>query len=1207
MKPISARSLVLWSWIVLAGLSRAQSARRAIERTGETSTESPAFDEAWSGRAAEGLRRMEYHFTALEPDVFSAPNRAQGLRSRVSVEGLEVFPRSTGAEGDGASWRVFLRTTRFGRAGDPLELTRATVSVREDRAELDHGCLVEWFENREEGIEQGWTIETRLPGSAPLWIGLAIGGDLSLRIDEGARSARFVDVGGEAVLHYRGLQAFDAAGRELEARLSSGQDGCGIEIDDAGAVYPLLVDPVLTGPAWTAEGDQAGAGFGWSVAPAGDVNGDGYSDVIVGAPGYDNGESEEGRAFVYLGSASGPSTSPTWTAESDQATPGLGPLFGHSVSTAGDVNGDGYSDVVVGAPNYDNGELDEGRAYVYHGSAGGLSTSAAWTAESDQSGAGFAGSVAGAGDVNGDGYDDVVVGADAHANGESGEGRAFVYHGSAAGLATSPAWTAEGDQVGAEFGHSVATAGDVNGDGYADVVVGALFHDNGSTDEGRASVFLGSAAGLSTSTGWTAEGDQASAAFGSSVASAGDVNGDGYGDVVIGAVEFDNGEAGEGRAFLYLGSAGGLSSGADWTAESDQGGALFGHSVAGAGDVDGDGYGDLIVGARDFDAGEADEGRASIYHGSAAGLAAAAAWTAETGQGAWFGYSVATAGDVDGDGYGDVVVGAIFYDNGQPGEGRAFLYDGTASGLSTTASWMAESNDEAANFGYSVASAGDVNGDGYGDVIVAAHGHDGDLLVEGAAFVYHGSASGLSSSAAWTAETDQAFARVSAVSGAGDVNGDGYGDVVVGSYRYDNGQTDEGRAFVYHGSSTGLATAAAWTAEGNQGSAFFGWSVSTAGDVDGDGYSDVIIGALWHDNGQVDEGRAYLYHGSASGLSASFAWRVESNRVGANLGKSVATAGDVNGDGYSDVIVGAHQYSNGESGEGRAFVYHGAPGGLSTSAAWTAESDQDSAAFGNSVSTAGDVDGDGYSDVIVGAHLYDNGESDEGRAFVYRGSSTGLAPSASWTAEGDQESPGANLGDFGFSVGAAGDVNGDGYGDVIVGAHLYDNDQTDEGRALVYLGNEGRGGLVRLLQQRRSNDSAPIALLGRTGLDGVFRVRAEFPRNLAGVAWATPEVPLAFLEWEVKPLGTPLDGTDVQTSAGQALQPAGGTVVFDEPALVLDSLPPRIRFLAARSIHWRARIATNNPLFPHTAWFSIPGNCITEAKLRKPAKLLQDP
>ena len=131
-----------------------------------------------------------------------------------------------------------------------------------------------------------------------------------------------------------------------------------------------------------------------------------------------------------------------------------------------------------------------------------------------------------------------------------------MYLGSASGLAATPAWQAESDQAFAEFGWSVAGAGDVNGDGYADVIVGAIFFDNGQTNEGAAFVYLGSAAGLASTPAWQAEGDQAFAEFGSSVAGAGDVNGDGFADVIVGAPRFDNGQTGEGAAFVYLGNEG---------------------------------------------------------------------------------------------------------------------------------------------------------------------------------------------------------------------------------------------------------------------------------------------------------------------------------------------------------------------------------------------------------------------------------------------------------------------------------------------------------------------------------------------------------------------------------------------------------------------------------------------------------------------------
>jgi hypothetical protein len=441
-------------------------------------------------------------------------------------------------------------------------------------------------------------------------------------------------------------------------------------------------------------------------------------------------------------------------------------------------------------------------------------------------------------------------------------------------------------------------------------------------------------------------------------------------------------------------------------------------------------------------------------------------WKAESDQAfALLGRSVGTAGDVNGDGFDDVIMGADFYDNGQSEEGRAYVYHGSALGLSARADWTAESNQFGALFGYSVGTAGDVNGDGFDDVIVGALSYDNGQADEGGAFVYYGSATGLSGTANWTAEGNQAGAVFgSAVSAAGDVNGDGYGDVIVGAGNFDNGQTDEGRAFVYHGSASGLSTTPDWTAESDQVSAWFGISVGTARDVNGDGFDDVIVGAQLYDNGQTDEGGAFVYHGSAFGLSITPNWTAESDQADASAGRAVGTAGDVNGDGFDEVIVAAFFYDNGQTDEGRAFVYHGSASGLSTTPDWTAESNQAGAGLGfeEGVGTAGDMNGDGFDEVVVGAPWYDAGERDEGVAFVFRGSASGLSKTPNNSAEGNQQS--ASLG----SVGTAGDVNGDGYAEIIVGAYVYDHGQTDEGLVAVYRGRassslrhfHGEGGLL---------------------------------------------------------------------------------------------------------------------------------------------------
>ncbi|MEE9269195.1 MAG: FG-GAP-like repeat-containing protein [Candidatus Krumholzibacteria bacterium] len=431
--------------------------------------------------------------------------------------------------------------------------------------------------------------------------------------------------------------------------------------------------PLFTIPSWTAEGDQAFATFGWSVTGAGDVDNDGYDDVIVGAPLLDGSLPDEGQAFVFLGDAGGLALLPVWNPTGGQSFAN----FGWSVAGAGDVNNDGYDDVIVGAPFYFNGQVREGRAFVYHGGIGGPSPGAAWTAEGNQDEANFGWLVASAGDVNNDGFADVIVGAPLYSNGEVEEGRAYVYHGGSLGLAAGHAWLAEGDQASANFGWSVASAGDVNGDGFDDVIVGVPQYTNGETEEGRAYVYLGGSGGLATTPAWTVEGDQAFANLGYSVAGAGDVDNDGFADVIVGAYRYDNGESNEGRAYVYLGSGSGLATTPTWTAEGDQAFASFGRSVAGAGDANRDGFADVIVGAYQYDGGELNEGRAYVYLGSGSGLDTTPIWTGESDQNlAWFGYSVAGAGDVNQSGYSDIIIGVPHAANPESNEGQALVFHG---------------------------------------------------------------------------------------------------------------------------------------------------------------------------------------------------------------------------------------------------------------------------------------------------------------------------------------------------------------------------------------------------------------------------------------------------------------------------------------------------------------------------------------------------
>jgi pimeloyl-ACP methyl ester carboxylesterase len=654
----------------------------------------------WWSSVQKDIRQSEYHVSWQNqthlPDLqaaYQAPNRAHNLRTYFTPTGIRIIPRTTTTP----TWEFGLALTRYGYVENIQPVAAAELVASANRIEYRRDAITEWYVNDERGLEQGFTIQSPpLPRiSAPLLLELALNGDLTPNLTKGpsassekSQAIKFTTPGGVRVLRYSDLQAYDATGRQLPAHFSLSLPHIAIWVDATAAVYPITIDPLTTTPNWTAEGDQAIAWFGESVGTTGDVNGDSYADVIIGAPLYDSGEPNEGRVYVYYGSPAGLSIATDWTAESNQA----GAWFGGSVSTAGDVNGDGYADIIVGASSYDDGQEDEGAIFVWYGSESGLGNN---------------------------------------------------------GTPDNADWSAEINQINARLGWSVSTAGDVNGDGYDDVIVGAPFYNHGSTEEGLALVYCGSAMGLSTSFDWWAESNQADAYLGSSVGTAGDVDGNGYADVIVGAPSYDNNEADEGIALVWLGSASGLGatgtpSNADWWAESDRSVDTFGSSVGTAGDVNGDGYDDVIIGAPTPYLGA---GQALVYHGSATGLDLNGArpsgtpdnadWTAEGAYStAQLGYSVGTAGDVNGDGYADVIVGAPYYEGGEGG--RAYVYQGSAAGLNSTVAWTSEGDRVYGGYRISVGTAGDVNGDSYADVIVGLPLTDNDQDSEGMALVYHG-------------------------------------------------------------------------------------------------------------------------------------------------------------------------------------------------------------------------------------------------------------------------------------------------------------------------------------------------------------------------------------------------------------------------------------------------------------------------------------
>jgi len=326
----------------------------------------------------------------------------------------------------------------------------------------------------------------------------------------------------------------------------------------------------------------------------------------------------------------------------------------------------------------------------------------------------------------------------------------------------------------------------------------------------------------------------------------------------------------------------------------------------------------------------------------------------------------------------------------------------------------------------------------------------------------------------------------------------------------------------------------------------FGAAVSTAGDVNGDGRSDVIIGAPQFSNGQAGEGAVFIYHGAPGQLNPTIQQQLERNQAGANFGSAVAGAGDLNGDGYFDIIAGANNWTNGQASEGIVLTYRGSASGVLPGSAGAIELNFANARLGTSVAEGGDINGDGYADVVVSMPNFTNPETNEGRVYVYLGSPVGLS--------GNQfiESNLSNA-RFGSSVAGGGDVDGDGYSDIVIGASGATSAFTSEGALFMHHGNQDRG-LDRLSRQYQADLISPLSTnsvdfddFDRFGIG--HRARSPIQRTMAK------------LHWEVVHEGQPFSGTPITfsmatTGSGAAwtMLPLAGTeikqLILKDPGFV---------------------------------------------------------
>jgi hypothetical protein len=954
--------------------------------------------EAWANRP----ENLGYDSYALHPKQQLTARFGAGVVQLVSSERTYT---ETDTKSPSTAWEAKMSLRSF--AGAEVTAVAAPEKVTGSRVEYQRAAgLTEWYDNGTEAMEHGFTVTGRpghLTASDEVVLEMRLDGLAAAARDAGGQSLIFMD-GEREVLSYEKLLVFDASGKELPARIEPTEDGFLIAFHDAGATYPVTVDPLIVSQEkkFNRVDGAPNDRFGQSVSVSGDT-------VIVGAYLDDDGGTDSGSAYVFKRSGS------TWTLQSKLTATdaAAGDQFGISVSISGET-------VIVGAHQDDDGGGNSGSAYVFTRSGSIWNQQAKLIASDDAAGDQFGVSVSLSGEtvVIGANQDDSsrgsiyvftrsggswnqqqkLIASDAAAGDQLGfsvsvsgdtvvagayqddssRGSVYVFTRSGSTWTQQRKLTASDAASGDWFGYSVAVSGDT-------VIVGAPRDDDGGNATGSTYVFTRGGSTWSQQQKLTAADRAEADQFGSSVSVSGDT-------LIVGAYANDESGESSGSVYVFARSGSIWNQQAKLTASDAAANDQFGWSVAVSGDT-------AVVGAYQDDnaSGGSDSGSAYVFTRSGSTWSQQAKLTASDAAASdVFGWSVSVSGDT-------VAVGAYGDDDGGNDSGSAYVF------IRSGSTWKQQAKLTAADavavdwFGHSVSVSGDT-------VVVGAHYNDEGGFNSGSAYVFIRSGSTWSQQAKLTASdsaTNDVFGY--SVSASGDT-------VLVGAYGDDDGGTDSGSAYVFMRSGSTWSQQAKLTASDDAAGDQFGFSVSVSRDT-------VVVGAYGDDVGGTDSGSAYVFARSGS------RWSQQSKLIASDadfydwFGFSVSVSGDT-------AVVGAHKNND----SGNAYVFRRSGNTWSQQAKLTASDEENNAQFGKSVAVSGDT-------VVVGADGDNSGNipnSNIGSVYVFTRSGS------TWPEQAKLNASDAEFEDaLGYSVSVSGDT-------VVAGAYGDDDGGSDSGSVYVY-------------------------------------------------------------------------------------------------------------------------------------------------------------